>query len=233
MFNLKKGTLKFLLNSSIDTLPTQANLKRWKKSTSDACKLCGGRQTSNHILNICKVGLDTGRYTWRHNNIVNYVISCIDNDKYTVYSDLPGHTAPGGGSLPPHICVTPLKPDIVIIDEKTKICHIFELTVPSFENIDVRNQQKSNKYAHFLTDLSGYKGTVTCFEICSRGYICDRNNSHLKVLHSFVKSDIKLKLFKENISALSIYSSYHIYLCRNEQSFIEPPFFLPPLKNHS
>ena len=30
-FGLNQGTLKFLLNASIDTLPTAANLKRWKK----------------------------------------------------------------------------------------------------------------------------------------------------------------------------------------------------------
>ena len=31
MFNLKKGTLKFLLNSCLDTLPTQTNLLQWGK----------------------------------------------------------------------------------------------------------------------------------------------------------------------------------------------------------
>ena len=30
MYQLKSGTLKFMLNASIDTLPTPANLKRWK-----------------------------------------------------------------------------------------------------------------------------------------------------------------------------------------------------------
>ena len=39
MFQLKSGTLKFMINASIDTLPTQANLKRWKYTTSDKCKL--------------------------------------------------------------------------------------------------------------------------------------------------------------------------------------------------
>ena len=38
---LKSGTLKFMLNASIDTLPTPANLKRWKYTSSDKCKLCG------------------------------------------------------------------------------------------------------------------------------------------------------------------------------------------------
>ena len=63
MFNLKKGTLKFLFNSCLDTLPTQTNLLQRGKSASDLCKLClqagtelqGRRQeTTNHILNCCK-----------------------------------------------------------------------------------------------------------------------------------------------------------------------------------
>ena len=33
MFQLKSGTLKFMINASIDTLPTPANLKRWKYSS--------------------------------------------------------------------------------------------------------------------------------------------------------------------------------------------------------
>ena len=30
MFNLKKGTLKFLLHSCLDNLPTQTNLLQWE-----------------------------------------------------------------------------------------------------------------------------------------------------------------------------------------------------------
>ena len=40
MFDIRQGTLKFLLNASIDTLPTGANLVRWNKKTSDKCNLC-------------------------------------------------------------------------------------------------------------------------------------------------------------------------------------------------
>ena len=111
MFQLKSGTLKFMINASIDTLPTPANLKRWKCSSSDKCKLCGNRGTTNHYLNCCRVMLNTDRYTWRHNNIVNFIVSNIDS-KYKVYSDLPGWEAPGGGTIPPALCVTNLKPDI-------------------------------------------------------------------------------------------------------------------------
>ena len=38
----------------------------------------------------------------------------------------------------------------------------------------------------------------------------------------------KLGNFKKNISGLSIYSSYHIWLCRSDPLFQEPPFLPPP-----
>ena len=111
MFELKKGTIKCLLNACIDTLPTAANLQRWKKSTSDQCKLCKARETPCHILNNCPVSLQNGKYLWRHNKVVNYIIKLVDTSKYTVYSDLPGYTV-GEGSIPPELCITVKKPVI-------------------------------------------------------------------------------------------------------------------------
>ena len=103
--------------------------------------------------------LDTGRYTWRHNNLVNFIVKNVDK-RFTVYSDLPGMEAPGGGTIPPALCVTNLKPDIVIVDTHKKTLHIYELTMPMMTNIDTRHNEKTNKYSHFLTDMKGYKCTL-------------------------------------------------------------------------
>ena len=70
--------------------------------------------------------------------------------KFKVYSDLPGWEAPAGGTIPPALRVTNLKPDIVIMDNHTKTIHLFELTVPLFMKIDERNKEKSLKYTPFL-----------------------------------------------------------------------------------
>ena len=228
MFDLKQGTLKFLLNAGIDTLPTAANLKRWKKSASDLCKLCKCRQTTDHVLSICKVALESGRYTWRHNCVINYIVNSID-EKYTVYSDLPGHTAPGGGSIPPEICVTTEKPDIVIIDKHNQEIHLYELTCPAERNIDQRHTDKSNKYAHFTTDITHFSCKVSCFEVSTKGFLNSRNHTTLNALHKFVKPNITKSQFKSNISAPSLTASYHIFLCKDEPTFLEPPYLLPPL----
>ena len=90
IYNLPKGTMKWLLNSSIDTLPTKVNLKQWGKVTSDKC-FCGQRQTLNHILNCCVVSLNQGRYTYRHDSILHHIQKCLDTTKYSCYVDIPGH----------------------------------------------------------------------------------------------------------------------------------------------
>ena len=41
-----------------------------------------------------------------------YVMESLDTSKYTAYSDLLGKEAPVGGTLPPELWVTALKPDI-------------------------------------------------------------------------------------------------------------------------
>ena len=57
-FILTKGKMKFLLNVSIDTLPTKTNLMRWGKSPTNKCKHCGVQETTSHILNSCTVYLN-------------------------------------------------------------------------------------------------------------------------------------------------------------------------------
>ena len=51
---------------------------------------------------------------------MNYV-----DKQITFYSDLPDHTAPGGGSIPPELCVTVQKSDIVILNKHNKVIHLF------------------------------------------------------------------------------------------------------------
>ena len=111
---LKKGTLKFLLNSCLDILPTQTNLLQLGKSASDLCKLClqagaelqGRRQeTTNYILDGCKVTLHQKRYTWRHNNLIKYITGLIDIDRLLMYADIPSHTLPGGCTFRPNFLV--------------------------------------------------------------------------------------------------------------------------------
>ena len=143
-------------------------------------------------------------------------------DKYTVYSDLPGHEAPGGGTIPPQMCVTQLKPDLVIVEKATQQIHIFELTCPREAHLDTWNEKKTNKYAHFLIDIPQSK--LTAFEISSKGYLSPRNHASLKILHTYMDTSIKLSTFKANLASLSLMASHQIFINRNDPQLVAPPF---------
>ena len=229
IYNLPSGTMKFIINASLDTLATKANLKRWGKSPSDKCPHCGYRETTNHILNCCKVYLDQGRYTWRHNNIMNDIAQCTDNSKFDIFSDIPGYTTSSGGSIPPNILVTTQKPDIVFIVKKTQKISIFELTVPFEPRISESHRLKTEKYSVLEADINnaGFQATITSFEIGSRGFIDTENKKTLKSIYEFTKKEITVKKFIDNISSLATSSSYYIFTCRKEPDFRDTPYLRP------
>ena len=129
-----------------------------------------------------------------------------------------------GGHSSPEVCVTNLIPDITVWDKANNTFNIFELTVPLDTNITQRNMDKTNKYTHFTTDVTHITTTLTAFEISSRGHITKDNHKNLQTLQKYCKPGIKLNTFKKNISLLSIYSSYHIWMCRNDHEFTIPPY---------
>ena len=91
IYNVPKETMKFVLNSSINTLPTKSNLCLWGKRTNDKCR-CGVKETLNHLLNCCQLALNEGRFTYRHDSVLNnYIASCLDKDKFSCFVDIPGH----------------------------------------------------------------------------------------------------------------------------------------------
>ena len=72
-------------------------------------------QTLLHILSYCSDALDQGRYTWRHNSVLNTIIKLVSpllDPTYRLYSDLPGLEAPHAGTIPSNVLGTNLKPDL-------------------------------------------------------------------------------------------------------------------------
>ena len=134
-----------------------------------------------------------------------------------------------GGTIPSALCVTALKPDIVIIDEHTKTLHIYELTVPLTMNSDQRNKEKTLKYTPFVTDITGYTCKLNCFEVSSTGVINVRNKSTLNTLHKFIRKDITKSTFMQNLNALAWYGSYHLWTTREDPEFTSPPYLVPHL----
>ena len=196
ILDMKKNTAKFLVNACLDTLPTNSNLNQWGKRNNDKCQLCGNRETTFHVLNGCKVALEQKRYNFRHDSIIKYISKCID-PKFQLYCDINGKTTTAGGTIPPSVIVTNLKPDIVILDGGS--INIFELTCPFTTRIHKAHNLKDDKYAHLETDITSYVPSLNIFEVCSRGLITNENKARLKSLHRFCRKSIKFTEFLKTL----------------------------------
>ena len=182
MYNLRRGFLQFAVNAAIDTLATNANLKRWGKRTNAKCGHCGNRETLCHTLNNCKEMLD--RYLWLHNSVLSYIYECIKYPKdyeTELHVDLP-FTHQGGSTIPIDIIITQQRPDLVLIDRKNKKLTIMELSIPFETNIDSTHAIKLERYRQLISDIEQNNYCVKYYpiEIGSRGLISKDNEARLK-----------------------------------------------------
>merc|ERR1712136_351468 len=90
LHSLPKGTVRFFINSSINTLLTKASLQLWDKQNNDKCKMCGWREILNHSLSSCKVSLNQARFTFRHNQVLKEMIKRLYAERYQIYSGIKG-----------------------------------------------------------------------------------------------------------------------------------------------
>ena len=137
--------------------------------------------------------------------------------------------APNGGSIPPHILVTKLKPDIFLIDESAMVAIVFELTCPWDSNVDRSHDYKETKYAPLIADLAR-RFTVYNFsvEVSVRGQVTGNNKSRLKSFVYRVCSEPKV-VFKSMVqmcSKIALLSSFSIFAARSEPSWNNPPLLV-------
>ena len=79
MYALSPSTLSFIINSIQQTLPDPRNLKRWKIMTEAVCSLCNWKNVTHiHILCSCKVALEEGRISFRHDSILKVLHDALE-----------------------------------------------------------------------------------------------------------------------------------------------------------
>ena len=228
MWDIPQGVLKFAINAGINTLPTLDNLRRWGKRTNDRCPFCGNIGTLLHVLSNCSVALDQGRYTWRHDSVLSSIIACIRpvlNDGFSLYSDLRGFQAPHGGVIPPNVLVTPLRPDLFLVDESARQVVLLELTCPWDSNISRAHDFKQEKYAPLVADLSvNYKVFHFSVEVSVRGQVSKGNRARLKsFIYRCCRDPKKVTApLISNCSKLSLLCSYSIFCARKEPTWTSP-----------
>ncbi len=225
IYDLPRGILQFAINATIDTLATNANLKRWGKRSNAKCGLCSRRETLHHTLNHCEVMLD--RYLWRHNSVLSHLYTVISSnlpENLCVYADLPNKHL-GASTVPIDISITKQKPDLVIVYSDKKSFIIFELSIPFEPNIDNTHKLKVDAYQLLISDIedAGYDMDYFPFELGSRGYISKENELRLKQLLRKT-SKAKYNQVKQTLCKIVLISSYIIFHSKYEDSWVNPAY---------
>lgn len=230
VYNLPRGVLKFVLNSILDTNPTNANLARWGKRINSRCALCGSYETLLHTLNACKKSLDQGKFTWRHDNILSFVYEHIVKNltapsQFSIIVDLPDIPKNNHTTVPVQCTVTNQRPDLVLFDNIQKHVTIVELTVPFDTNVSDAHQRKTDKYAALLHDIeaSGYITNFFAIEIGARGFMPKQTQKDISKIFQTVHVQYNMKAIRDNLCKLAMVSSFVIFCARKETEWTKPP----------
>ena len=192
-----QGSLKNLMLMAYDVYPSPANLVRWNLSRGAHCNLCGMYASLHHILVACPVALAKGWYTCRHNRVLEVVIKALQLAKVPERRKRKINFVAEGSAtcqkarkvnrvntrqwevrvdkpLPEHVVISNLRPDLVLLDVRSKRALLGELTVPWEENVQDAHEQKLEKYAELQVEINsaGWDSEVLPFEIGCRGFVC-------------------------------------------------------------
>ena len=227
IWSVPRGVAKFAINAGLNTLPSADNLMRWGKRTSDLCTVCSlnRKQTLNHILSYCSAALEQGRYTWRHDSVLRTIFDFVRRDikdGFQIFTDLTGHGAGNGGTIPPDVLPTTQRPDIFLVNRAAKKVILFELTVPWDANISSSHDLKEQKYAALVRDLSlDYHVEFYCFEVSVRGQVSKANRARLKSFlynSTGMNRNATVKLIN-SVSKAALLGSFSIFSARNESTW--------------
>ena len=138
--SMPKNIFNFSLKYLTNTLATRKNLFKWSIGQSSACSFCLQSETLQHIVSSCKSYLDQGRYTWRHDSVLNFIANSLSAlPSCSIYADLPDFLSP---SL---VTGDSLRHDLLLIT-KNKTLYILELTIGFETNSKVNSDRKALKY---------------------------------------------------------------------------------------
>ena len=233
---LPRNILAFSIQLATDSLPSPSNLKRWGKRVLATCPLCSCPQgTLAHIINFCPVALNQGRMTWRHNSVLNYMLTEMQKEApegLEIYSDLPGHMT-NNAVIPIDNLVTTgsgSKSDLVIVSRRSRTIALLELTCPLERNLSKANSYKNYKYASLQGDLEkkGWKVHLLPFEVSSRGQILKHTQHNIiNTLKHFKITIPAHQKFMKNLSKISLLCTFSIFHTYQTKEWVDPALLRP------
>ena len=207
--NIYNFTIKYLSN----ILPTRKNLCLWKLRQSSDCQFCLLPETLLHVVEGCKVYLEQGLYSWRHNSVLSFLATSLKVvEGSSLYADIPGFPSPS------IITVDALRPDLLLKTLKDNCLYILELTIGFETNLSTNAERKRLKYSRLVSDLrSQYKSvTFVNLSMSSLGIYANSCLSILKMCDSLPINNQHKRILISKLSTISIRTTYYIFCCREK-----------------
>jgi len=189
-------------------LPTNSNLHRWDRSKPESCPQCGESETEKHVLNNCSASAVEGRYTWRHNAVLRFLVDYIAThlpSSHQLFADLPDKKNPTE-------IYTDILPDITVVHGN--IAHILELTCCYETNLVTSRDYKLEKYrTPILSCKEKFTFHVHTLEVSSLGFVS--TGSLRKFLTSIGIPSLPVAEVR-HLGEIALRSSYFIFSCRHK-----------------
>ena len=210
---LPKNTFNFTIRYINNTLPTRKNLSKWGLSSTSDCSFCSSPETLLHIVAGCETYLNEGRFTWRHDSVLNFLAStltAVQNSR--LYVDIPGFVNPsvltGDNS----------RPDLLLAIEN-ECLYILELTVGFESNLQVNANRKRQKYLDLIEEQKTNYGKVKFINLSlsTLGVFSRSAENFDEMLRSLKLDDQYSKYIKKKIVNMCIRTSYYIFCRRNKE----------------
>ena len=170
-----------------------------------------------HIISSGKSYLEQGRYTWRHDSVLNFIANTLSGlQSCSLYANLPTFLSPSlntGDSL---------RPDLILISKNNDL-YILELTIGFETNIKSNSDRKASKYNPLHQEL-GSKYKEIKFINLSLGILGTVGSSFesfinlLKCLE--VSQPIQRSILSKMIN-ITIRCTYFIF-CRRNKPWTDP-----------
>ena len=209
---LPKNIFNFTIRYINNTLPTRKNLSKWGLSSTSDCSFCSSPETLLHVIAGCKTYLDEGRFTWRHDSVLNFLASTLTAvQNSTLYADIPGFVNPSV------ITGDRLRPDLLLVTEN-RCLYILELTVGYESNLQVNANRKRQKYLDLIKEQEADYDKVKFVNLSlSTLGVFSRSSENFDGMLRSLKCDTKFcKYIKKKIVNMCIRTSYYIFCKRNK-----------------
>ena len=175
------------------------------------CSLCEKPpQTQHHILNNCSKAVTEGRYTWRHDSVLNtmaYQLKGLVSKGYELFVDIPEYRNPGN-------LFNSQRPDIAL--KSGNNVYAIELTICFETNFEKSRNYKKTRYENLKLNLKDNKCILRIFYIVfsSLGF---SSPDVIELTRLLRELDVDVKRMIEICSEICIRTSYYIFNRRDKE----------------